>query len=63
MYNKEDIKRILFSYINVFVAILNDNKENIPKEMLNEIDEDLHSNDVITYATAVLEAVKLLLNN
>ena len=62
MYNKEDIKRILFSYINVFVAILNDNKENIPKEMLNEIDEDLHSNDVITYATAVLKAVKILLN-
>ena len=62
MYNKEDIKRILFSYINVFVAILNVNKENIPKEMLNEIDEDLHSNDVITYATAVLKAVKILLN-
>ena len=61
MYNKEDIKRILFSYVNVFIAILNSNEENIPEEMLNEIKKGLRSSDFIMYATTVLEAVKTLL--
>ena len=61
LYNVEDIKNLLFSYINLFIEIVRNYIDRIPENSLEEINKAFTSNDFVSYGYIIQDVVKTLL--
>ena len=61
LYNVEDIKNLLFSYINLFIEIVRNYIDRIPENSLEEINKAFTSSDFVSYGYIIQDVVKTLL--
>ena len=60
LYNVEDVKNLLFSYINLFIEITKQNINRIPENCIEEINKAFTSNDFVSYGYSIQDAVKTI---
>lgn len=61
LYDVEEIKNLLFSYINLFVEIAKQNMDKIPENYIEEINKTFSSNHFVSYGFSIQNAVKTIL--
>ena len=61
LYNVEDVKNLLFSYIHYFIEIVRKYIDRIPENCLEEINKAFTSNDFVSYGYIIQDVVKTLL--